>query len=265
MPSDALRESGLKVLRTIEATNEPSIIAALKDVAPDLADLAISFAYGQVYSRQGLTLLQRQTATVAMLAAMGGLEPQLKFHMRAALNIGSSVAQLVEVMTHLVVYAGFPVALNGVAALRAIVERSELGVPFQSGSSPGGAERYKAGLAALEAIDGSAGEKVISSLAAIAPDLGRFIIEFAFGDVYTRQGIDLHTRELVTVAALAAMGNARPQLKVHTHGFLNVGGTKEQLVELAIHTAPYAGFPRAINAALAIQEVLTERQDGSGH
>lgn len=265
MSLDATMESGLRVLRTIEATEEPSILAALRDVAPDLANLAISFAYGQVYSRQGLTLLQRQTATVAMLAAMGGLEPQLKFHMRAALNIGSSVAQLVEVMTHLVVYAGFPAALNGVAALRAIVQPSELSETVPSTPNSEREERYAAGLAALEAIDGSAGEKVISSLAAIAPDLGRFIIEFAFGDIYTRQGIDLHTRELVTVAALAAMGNARPQLKVHTHGFLNVGGTKEQLVELAIHTAPYAGFPRAINAALAIQEALAERREGTAH
>ncbi|GAA0767996.1 carboxymuconolactone decarboxylase family protein [Ideonella azotifigens] len=114
----------------------------------------------------------------------------------------------------------------------------------------------------MGAIDGSAGEKVIASLAAIAPDLGRFIIEFAFGDIYTRQALDLHTRELVTVAALAAMGNARPQLKVHTHGFLNVGGSREELVELVIHTAPYAGFPRAINAALAVQEVLAERKGG---
>lgn len=259
MPRQA-REDGLRLLRTIENVEEPSIIAALRDVAPDLAELAISFAYGQVYPRDGLTLLQRQTATVAMLAAMGGLEPQLKFHMRGALNVGASVAQLVEVMIHLVVYAGFPTALNGVAALRSILTAQELGAaaPEQHGAQQ--QSRYDAGLAALEAVDGSAGEKVISSLAAVAPDLGRFIIEFAFGDVYTRQGMDLHTRELVTVAALAAMGNARPQLKVHTHGFLNVGGSREQLVEVAIQTAPYAGFPRAINAVLAIQEVLEERR-----
>ncbi|MCD2339527.1 carboxymuconolactone decarboxylase family protein [Ideonella azotifigens] len=122
MSSDTTRDAGLKILKTIEATDTPSIIASLRDVAPDLADLAISFAYGQVYARPGLTLLQRQMATVAMLAAVGGLEPQLKFHLRGALNVGASAAQLVEVMTHLVVYAGFPAALNGVAALRDILQ-----------------------------------------------------------------------------------------------------------------------------------------------
>jgi len=259
MSSDTTRDAGLKILRTIEATDSPSIVASLRDVAPDLADLAISFAYGQVYARPGLTLLQRQMATVAMLAAVGSLEPQLKFHLRGALNVGASAAQLVEVMTHLVVYAGFPTALNGVAALRDILQPPELPTVPDAYKAPSDT-RYQAGLAALEAIDGSAGEKVIASLAAIAPDLGRFIIEFAFGDIYTRQALDLRTRELVTVAALAAMGNARPQLKVHTHGFLNVGGSREELVELVIHTAPYAGFPRAINAALAVQEVLAERK-----
>lgn len=109
-------------------------------------------------------------------------------------------------------------------------------------------------------IDGHAGEQVIASLADLAPDLARFIIEFAFGDVYTRVGLNLVQRELVTVAALAAMGTAAAQLKVHMHGLLNVGGTRDQLVEVLIHVAAYAGFPAAINAMLIAQEVLAERE-----
>jgi 4-carboxymuconolactone decarboxylase len=97
-------------------------------------------------------------------------------------------------------------------------------------------------------------------LADLAPDLGRFIIEFAFGDVYTRVGLNLVQRELVTVAALAAMGTAAAQIKVHMHGLLNVGGTRDQLVEVLIHVAAYAGFPAAINAMLIAQEVLVERE-----
>ena len=91
-------------------------------------------------------------------------------------------------------------------------------------------------------------------------DLGRFIIEFGFGDIYTRPGLSLVQRELITVAALAALGTAAPQLKVHVHGFLNVGGTCDQLVEALIHIAAYAGFPAAINAMLAAREILAERE-----
>ncbi|MGA0609610.1 carboxymuconolactone decarboxylase family protein [Caldimonas sp. KR1-144] len=134
----------------------------------------------------------------------------------------------------------------------------ERGISAAHTQSPPG-DSYEAGMTALRDVDGEAGEKVITALEDVLPDLGRFIIDFAFGRIYTRDGLGLHLREMVTVASLAAMGCATPQLKVHMHGFLNVGGTKEQLVEVTIQIAAYAGFPRAINAALTIQDVLRER------
>ncbi|HLO27316.1 MAG TPA: carboxymuconolactone decarboxylase family protein [Geobacteraceae bacterium] len=84
-------------------------------------------------------------------------------------------------------------------------------------------DRYERGLAKLQEIDREAGERVIESLREIAPDLARYIIEFPFGDIYSRPGLDLRSREIATVAALTALGNAAPQLKVHIHGALNVG------------------------------------------
>jgi 4-carboxymuconolactone decarboxylase len=120
------------------------------------------------------------------------------------------------------------------------------------------AERHAAGLEALQRVDGDAGHRVVQSLADIAPDLARFVIDFSFGEIYTRGGLDLLSREIVTVAALAAMGTAVPQLRVHVHAALNVGATRTQLTETAIHLAAYAGFPAAINAALAMKEVFAE-------
>jgi len=84
-------------------------------------------------------------------------------------------------------------------------------------------ERYQRGLDKLAEIDGQQGQKVIDSLADIAPDFAQYLIEFPFGDIYSRPGLDLRTRELTTVAALTALGNAAPQLKVHLHAALNVG------------------------------------------
>jgi 4-carboxymuconolactone decarboxylase len=83
-------------------------------------------------------------------------------------------------------------------------------------------ERYDRGWEKLKEIDGHAGENVIEALKDIAPDLARYIIEFPFGDVYSRGVLSLKEREIATVAALAALGNAQPQLKVHIHGALNV-------------------------------------------
>ena len=120
-------------------------------------------------------------------------------------------------------------------------------------------DRYKRGWDKLKEVDGEAGERVIESLKDIAPDFARYLIEFPFGDVYSRSGLDLKSREIAVVAALTALGNATPQLKVHIHGALNVGCTREEVVEVIIQMAVYAGFPAALNGLFAAKEVFKER------
>jgi 4-carboxymuconolactone decarboxylase len=119
--------------------------------------------------------------------------------------------------------------------------------------------RYERGLAKLREIDGQAGERVIQALADIAPDFARLLIEFPFGDIYSRPQLDLKSREIGVVAALTALGNAQPQLKVHIHGALNVGCTRDEVVEIIMQMAVYAGFPAALNGLFAAKEVFAER------
>jgi 4-carboxymuconolactone decarboxylase len=120
-------------------------------------------------------------------------------------------------------------------------------------------DRYQQGLQKLAEVDGHAGEQVIESLKDIAPDLARYVIEFPFGDIYSRPGLDLKCREIATIAALTAMGNAQPQLKVHIHGALNVGCTRTEVVEVIMQMAVYAGFPAALNGVFAAKEVFADR------
>ena len=119
-------------------------------------------------------------------------------------------------------------------------------------------ERYRRGWAKLKEVDGQAGENVIASLRDIAPDFARLIIEFPFGDIYSRPGLDLKARELAVVAALTAMGNAAPQLKVHIHAALNVGCSRQEIVEVMMQMAVYAGFPAALNGLFAAKEVFSQ-------
>lgn len=119
--------------------------------------------------------------------------------------------------------------------------------------------RYERGWQKLTEVDGEVGQRVIESLEDIAPDLGRYIIEFAFGDIYTRPGLDFKSREIATIAALTALGNAQSQLKLHIHGGLNVGCTREEIVEIIMQMAVYAGFPAALNGIFAAKEVFAER------
>jgi 4-carboxymuconolactone decarboxylase len=124
-------------------------------------------------------------------------------------------------------------------------------------------DRYRRGWEKLKEIDGEAGELVIDSLKDIAPDFARYVIEFGFGDIYSRPGLDLKSREIAVVAALTAMGTATPQLKVHIHGALNVGCTRQEVVEVIMQMAVYAGFPAALNGLFAAKEIFNER-DASG-
>ncbi len=124
-------------------------------------------------------------------------------------------------------------------------------------------ERFQRGWQRLREVDGEAGERVVASLADIAPDFATYLVEFSFGDIYSRPGLDLKLREIAVVAALTALGNAAPQLKVHIHGALNVGCSRQEVVEVMMQMAVYAGFPAALNGLFASKEVFAER-DANG-
>lgn len=123
---------------------------------------------------------------------------------------------------------------------------------------PNQSSRYARGWDKLREVDAKAGENVIAALSDVAPDFARLLIE-TFGDFYSRPQLELKSREIGVVAALTALGNARPQLKVHIHGALNVGCTAQEVVEIIMQMAVYAGFPAALNALFAAKEVMAER------
>lgn len=121
-------------------------------------------------------------------------------------------------------------------------------------------ERFITGQEMLQKVDGKGGDAVIESLQDIAPDFAQYLIEFPFGDIYSRPGLDLRSREIATVAALTALGNATPQLKVHIGAALHVGLTQDEIVEVIMQMAVYAGFPAALNGLFAAKEVFASHR-----
>ncbi len=120
--------------------------------------------------------------------------------------------------------------------------------------------RYQTGKNNLEKMNDNGFKKLKESLDDIAPDLVRFVVEFPYGDIYSRPGLDLKYREIATVAALTALGNAQPQLQSHIEGALNVGCSREEIIEVIIQMAVYAGFPASINGINSAKKVF-ERLD----
>lgn len=116
--------------------------------------------------------------------------------------------------------------------------------------------RFETGMENLRQIDGQGGEAVIRSLEKISPDLGRYIVEFAFGDIYAREGLSLQEREMITLASLLTAGGCEPQLEVHVAAALHVGISPEKILETFLQCIPYTGFPKVLNAVSAAKHVL---------
>ncbi len=256
---------GLKLIQQLGGADRPAVLDLFESIGEaEFGEQCVGFIYGDVYHRPGLPLPERQLVTVAALTALGYAGSQLQFHAKAALNVGCTRRQLIEAVIHVSSFAGFPATLNALTALKAAFD----GLPDEEPSSseevadvPWAAieDRYERGLAALKAVDGEAGEKVADGLRDIAPDLATYIVEFTFGEIYSRPHLSLRHREIVTIAACVALGTALPQLQVHIHGLLNVGGTEQEVVETVLHLAFYCGFPAALNAIAAAREVFAQR------
>lgn len=134
------------------------------------------------------------------------------------------------------------------------------GVIIMSVSLEESESRLIRGKRLLNKIDREIGECVVESLKTIAPDFAVYLLEYPFGDIYARPQLSLRDRELATIAALAALGNAQPQLKVHINAALNVGVKPEEVVEVMMQMSVYAGFPAALNGLSITKEVFAERQ-----
>ena len=125
--------------------------------------------------------------------------------------------------------------------------------------TPAKEDHHARGVAALEIITGGGTAKLVEGLQDLAPELSDWVIDFAYGDVVSRPQLNLRTRELATVAALTALGNAPPQLRAHIKGALNAGCTPREVLEVVLQMSVYAGFPAALNGVAAVREVFTDR------
>lgn len=224
---------GMAILQQVGGADYDAPIRALQDIAPALGRFTVEFGYGDVISRSALGLKPRQLCTVAALAALGNAAPQLRYHIHGARNVGWSPGEIVEVLILVTVYAGFPAALNGISAAREVFEQRgdrPLGDEAPLGSETT-SDRYERGMRTVQRVSSGSGVAVVESLKDIAPDLGRFIIEFSYGDVISRSGLDDKTKELATIAMCTALGTVQPQLAVHINAALNVGATAEEIVE----------------------------------
>lgn len=126
--SDERFERGRKLLQEVSGAGAEKVLESLADISPEMGNQIISWGFGEIYSRPELVPRDRQLVTLGMLTALG-VEPQLEVHINAALNVGLTPKEIVEVFLHSAGYCGFPRALNATfVAKKVFAERGLLPV-----------------------------------------------------------------------------------------------------------------------------------------
>ena len=245
---------GWEKLKQIDGEAGEAVAESLEDIAPDLAKYVIEFSFGDIYCRPGTTLKEKEIAVVAGLTAMGNAAPQLKVHINGALNVGVSTEELVEVIMQMSAYSGFPSAINGINTLKEVLQ--EKNIDFQPVPEKQEGDRFARGAEWLSRLDENQVQLLEETFQDIAPDFTEFVVAFGYGDIYGRKNLNPKLRQIATIAALTCMGTAQPQLAFHIRAGINVGLTREEIIETIILMVVYAGFPAAINGINTAKEVF---------
>ncbi|ATC38163.1 carboxymuconolactone decarboxylase family protein [Elizabethkingia anophelis] len=266
MPSERFKK-GWEKLKEIDGETGEKVIENLKDISPDLGVYIIEYAFGDIYSRDGLDLKSKEIAVFAALTAMANARPQLKVHLNGALNTGSSVSEIKEVILQMSVYSGFPGSINAMNALREVLtERQKQGIKDEDGktaSKINKISRLESGEKELSKLDDLQVGKLKYAYNDFSPDLAKFILEYAYGDIFSRDNLEYRYRQIATISALTVLGNAQTQLKFHINAGLNIGLTDTEIKEIMLLMTIYSGFPSAINGTNVLKEVLSERSKNS--
>lgn len=254
---------GWDKLKEIDGEAGEKVINSLKDISPDLGIYIIEYAFGDVYSRDGLDLKSKEIAVVSALTAMGNAQPQLKVHINGALNTGSSINEVKEVILQMSVYSGFPSSINAMNALKEVLlEREKHGINDEIGKTASKAKptnRLKLGEQELSNLDSLQVERLKAAYNTFSPELVKFTLEYGYADIFSRDSLSKKYRQIATISALTALGTAQPQLKFHINAGLNIGLTETEIKEIMLLMTIYSGFPSAINGTHALKEVLAER------
>jgi 4-carboxymuconolactone decarboxylase len=253
---DSRYSRGLEILRQIGGENFDGPINSLAETSVDLSRFTVEYPYGDVLSRPGLDLPLRQLCTISMLLADGSAQPQLKFHMAGFLNAGGEPKALIELMFISVALLGFPPTVNAIGLIRAVFAERKLAFEPIEPSAGDGSTRRQAGLETLDRLSGGDVQAYFDGFAAGSPDLAQLSIEFAFGEMLARDGLDQKAKLFAIISMLAASGNRAAALRLHLAGALAHGVTREEIIEVLIQLSVYRGFPAALNAFAVAKDIF---------
>ena len=241
-----------------ELFGEAKFSAAVTD--PDFLDILNHFIFGEVFFQGSLTDMQRELITLVVLTTNQTLD-QVRVHVDVALNVGVTPVEVKEAIYQCGPYLGFPKTLNAMYQANEVFKERNISLPVESQKQVNEDTRFDEGLKVQKAIFGDVIEQMQKNTPENQKHIPQYLSAFCFGDIYTRSGLDLKTRELLTLCILSALGGCENQVKAHVKGNLSVGNDKEIMIEAITQSLPYMGFPRTLNALNCVNEVIPENNN----
>ena len=234
-------------------------VGPLAETDPDLQEMLNRFIFGEIFYHGNLTDKMRELITLVVLTTNQNPE-QLKAHVFAALNVGVSPVEIKEAIYQCAPYLGFPKTINAIQQVNGVFETANVKLPVESEKQVTEETRFDEGLKVQKRIFGDVIDKMHQTAPENQKHIQNYLSAFCFGDIYTRGGLDLKSRELLTLCILSALGGCESQVKSHVYGNLSVGNDKNTMLEAITQCLPYMGFPRTLNAIACVNEVIPENK-----
>jgi 4-carboxymuconolactone decarboxylase len=233
----------------------PNHVSTLAATDPELIETFDNFAFDEVLRASKLDIRTRLMVQLASMIACQAVN-EYRIMLRAALHVGVTPIEAKEILYQSVPYVGMAKVFDFLHATNDVLKEQGMQLPLPSQSTTTPENRMEKGLAVSKQIVGT---EVIEKLYANSPQdelhIQRFLSANCFGDHYTRTGVDIPTRELLTLSMLVSLGGCDPQVKGHVAANLNVGNDRARLIDVVTQLLPFIGYPRTLNALRAIDEV----------
>ena len=220
----------------------------------DLESIFNNFVYGEVYNHGTLEPKLRELVTLVSLTASQGID-MIKPHVETALNIGVSPIEIKEALYQCSPYVGYPRVFAALEKANEVFKEKNISLPIESQSTVTESTRFDKGLETQVSIFGDAILALHSNAAPNQKHIQNFLSANCFGDFYTRKGLDLKTRELLTFIMIISLGGAEPQAIAHANANIKMGNSKDMMLEAVTQCLPYIGYPRTLNAITIINNI----------
>lgn len=231
----------------------PNHKSTLKLTDPELIEAFDNFAFDEVISYGNLDTKTRVMMILASTIASQALS-EFKVMVGGALNIGVTPVEVKEIVYQSVPYVGIAKVIDFIYAANEILTERGIKLPLEGQSTTTPETRFEKGLEIQKKVFGESIDKMYKDSPANQIHIQKYLSANCFGDYYTRNGLDLKTRELLTYSMLISLGGTESQVKGHIQGNLNIGNNKETLLGVTTQLLPYIGYPRTINALKCINE-----------